>query len=79
MNCKEVTRRLASDERIRANWRDRFLIGLHLFLCDKCRRYKSQLELMGGAAKDFWATTEDFSDSVRLSRLKEAILKKKVE
>ena len=76
LNCKEVTRLLASDESMTANWRGRFLVGLHLFLCDKCRRYKSQLVTMSSAAKQLWTPTEDSST---LDRLKAEILRKNDE
>ena len=38
LDCKEVTRQLASDESP-VNGRGRFLLALHLFLCNRCRRY----------------------------------------
>ena len=73
LNCKEVSRRFASDEWMTANWRGRLLVGLHLLLCDKCRRYKSQLETMSKAAKELWTPTHDSST---LDRLKAEILRK---
>ena len=74
LDCKEVTRRLASDEGLTANWRDRLSVGFHLFLCDRCRLYKLQLETMGRAARGLWPKTED---EATLRRLEEKILKKK--
>ena len=71
LNCKEVTRRLASGELETANWRGRLVVGFHLFPCSKCRLYKSQLEAMGKAAKALWPKTEE-----RRRRLEEKILKK---
>ena len=50
LDCKEVTRQLASDEPP-VNRRGRFLLALHLFLCNKCRRYKAQLEIIGKTAR----------------------------
>ena len=35
LNCKEVTRLLASEEWVTARWYDHLLGGLHLFLCDQ--------------------------------------------
>ena len=54
LDCKEVARRLASDE-AGATRKVRLLLRLHLFLCVKCRRYKDQLEIIGKAARDLWA------------------------
>ena len=36
LDCKEVTRQLASDESP-VNGRGRLLLALHLFLCNRCR------------------------------------------
>ena len=71
LNCEEVTRRLASDQLTNTNWRGRFVVGFHLFLCDKCRGYKNQLEMIGKAAKDLWPQPEN-DDSLR--RLQDRIL-----
>ncbi len=73
LNCREVSRRIASDEWETLHWHNRLLVGLHLFLCNKCRRYKSHLKTMRVAAKDLWTPQED---SQTLDRLKAEILKK---
>ena len=66
IDCKEVARRLASDELTRANWRERVMVGFHMFMCDKCRRYKSQLETMGQAARGLWPKSDDRETARRL-------------
>ncbi len=76
LNCKEVTRLLASEEWVTARWYDHLLGGLHLFLCDQCRLYKLQLESISKTAKNLWAPTED---SATLDRLKAEILKESDE
>ena len=69
LDCKEVTRQLASDEPP-VNRRGRFLLALHLFLCNKCRRYKAQLEIIGKTARDLWARPRD---DEALGRLRDRI------
>ncbi len=68
LNCKEVTRRLASDELTTANWRERVMVGFHIFMCDKCRRYRSQLETMGQAAKQLWRKSDDRETARRMEK-----------
>ncbi len=68
LDCKEITRRLASDELTTANWRERVIVGFHMFMCDKCRRYRSQLETMGQAAKQLWQKSDDAETARRLEK-----------
>ena len=70
LDCKEVTRQLGSDESP-ANGRGRLLLALHLFLCNKCRRYKAQLEIIGKTARDLWAGSRD---DEALGRLRDRIV-----
>ena len=51
LNCKEVARALASGEQTDAVRRHSLAIRLHLLWCRHCRRYASQLDLMGRASK----------------------------
>ena len=74
LNCREVTRRLASDEYLATRWRDRLLIELHLLLCDKCRRYKLQLKALSHATKKLWPIPEDPEEEETLRRLRREIL-----
>ena len=74
LNCREVTRRLASDEYLANRWRVRMLIGLHLLLCDKCRRYKLQLRALSNATKQLWPIPENPEEKETLRRLKGEIL-----
>ncbi len=46
LNCRDVARSLASGGRKRS-----LAIRLHLLWCRHCRRYASQLDLMGRASK----------------------------
>lgn len=50
-NCREVTRSLASDEASDAGGKQSFAIRIHLLWCRHCRRYASQLDLLGRATR----------------------------
>ena len=54
LSCKEVTRKIASDELVEAGWRERLAVRLHLIWCRHCRRYVAQLRAIGAAARNLW-------------------------
>ena len=54
LNCREVTRLVASDEIKAAGWGRRLSVRLHLFTCRKCRRYVAQLRALGVYARNRW-------------------------
>ena len=51
LNCKKVARSLASGQQADAGRRQSLAIRLHLLWCRHCRRYASQLALLGRASK----------------------------
>ncbi len=51
LNCKEVSRLVASDELASAGAMTRFRARLHLLLCGQCRRYVEQLRIIGPATR----------------------------
>ena len=73
LSCKEVTRKIASDELSGARWSQRMAIRLHLFLCRHCGAYAAQLRAIGVAARNLWP--EDSENSGTLERLEGEILK----
>jgi hypothetical protein len=75
LNCREVTRKIASEEFAEAGWRQRLGVRLHLFMCRHCRRYAAQLRAVGRAARSLWTTRPEDEDPDALKRLEEAILK----
>ncbi len=72
MNCKEVTRLVASEELADAGWAKRTLARLHLMICPHCWRYAVQLRAIGVASRDHWNTSS--SDASTLERLESSIL-----
>jgi hypothetical protein len=73
LNCREVTRKIASEEFAEAGWRQRLGVRLHLLMCRHCRRYAAQLRAVGALARNLWGPGSEDPDV--LKRLEEAILK----
>ncbi len=74
LNCKDVKRKIASDESAEAGWRERLAVRLHLFLCRYCRRYASQLRVIGAAARELCGPCSQ--DPSTLERLERQILER---
>ncbi len=72
LSCKEVARKIASDEFQGEGWRDRLAVRLHLLGCRHCRRYKAQLRSIGTAARNLWGLHSE--DPPNLERLERRIL-----
>ena len=69
LNCRDVARSLASDEADEAGGKQSLAIRLHLLWCRHCRRYASQLELIGLASKiAMQPGPEELELKVRLER-----------
>ncbi len=72
LKCKDVTRKIASDELAEAGWGERLGVRLHLLLCHHCRRYVAQLRSIGTAARNLWGSRSQ--DPPTLERLEPRIL-----
>ena len=72
LNCRELTRMLASDELIEAGWWQRLEGQVHLLMCRHCRRYAAQLRAQGAWAQRSWGAEPE--DVERLEQLKSRIL-----
>ena len=72
LSCKDVARKIASDEFSEAGWRERLAVRLHLLGCRYCRRYAAQLRAIGAAARDLWGPRSQ--DPRALKRLESQIL-----
>ena len=71
LNCKEVTRKVASDYFSAASRWERFMMRFHLMMCRHCRRYQRQIRDICGAARELW---EQPADDDTLERLESQIL-----
>ncbi|MDA2929793.1 anti-sigma factor [Acidobacteria bacterium AH-259-O06] len=72
LRCKEVTRKIASDELAEARWSQRIAFRFHLLMCRHCRRYAAQLLAIGTAARNLWGQEPEDPDT--LERLKRKVL-----
>ena len=52
--CRELTRKIASDEFREATLWQRFAVRFHLLRCCHCQRYARQLREIGSAARTLW-------------------------
>ena len=73
-SCKDVTRKIASDEFREAGWRERLEVWLHLLLCRLCRRYAAQLRAIGAATRELCGPPAQ--DPSTLDRLERQILER---
>ncbi len=74
LNCKEVTRLIASDELADAVWSRRALVRLHLLMCHRCSGYAAQLRAIGAAARDRWDL--GVADGAAFEQLQSSILER---
>ncbi len=74
LSCKEVTRKIASEEFAEAGWHQQLGVRLHLLMCRHCRRYATQLRSFGELARNLWGSGSEDPDT--LKRLERSILQK---
>ncbi len=74
VNCKEVTRKIASDEFAEAGWKERLAVRLHLLGRHHCRGYAAQLRSIGAAARNLLGSRSQ--DPSALERFERQILER---
>ena len=72
ITCKEIARRIASDEVADAPLWQRLGMRIHLLMCRYCRRYSRQMQTIGAFSRK--ACALEGEDQARLDRLKKTIL-----
>ena len=72
ISCKEVIRKIASDEVADAPFLQRLVVRLHLLMCRYCRRYAKQLRTIGALTRKAWCLGDE--DRGEVDRLKKNIL-----
>lgn len=72
ITCKEMARRIASDEVADAPLLQRFGMHIHLLMCRYCRRYAAQLCAIGESVRRMLRSGD--ADPATLDRLERAIL-----
>ena len=71
-NCREVAYLLTSDGVEYADWPTRLLTRLHLLYCKHCRRYATELAMIGRVGRE--ALSADSVDPKMLQRLELSIM-----
>ncbi len=71
-NCREVAYLLASDGVEYADWPTRLLTRLHLLYCKHCRRYATELAMIGRVGRE--ALSADPVDAKTVQRLEGSIM-----
>ena len=75
LDCKDLTRLIASDELASAGWAKRVQARVHLMMCRDCRAFADQIRAIGeGARRLFRARPE--TERATLERLRDSILKR---
>ncbi len=74
VSCKELTRKIASDEFAEAGWNERLAIRLHLLGCQHCRGYAAQLRAIGAATRNLLGSRSQ--DPSALERLERQVLER---
>ena len=74
LNCRELTRLIASDELAEARWLVRMGGWLHLLMCRHCRRYATEIRSLGTGARRAWRPEAE--DSAGLDQLERRILER---
>ncbi len=74
VSCKEVARKIASDEFAEAGWNERLAVRFHLLLCQHCRGYAAQMRSIGAAARNLLGSRSQ--DPSALERLERHILER---
>lgn len=72
LNCKEVSRIVASDELASSSALKRMRVHMHLFICRKCRKYADQIQAINRVAKERFRGF--VTDGETLERLEKEIL-----
>ena len=73
LNCKEVTESISGDQLLKTGSWHRLAVRIHLFMCQKCRRYQKQMREIGAAARRMWRSQPE--EATVLDRLEDQILK----
>ncbi len=72
LSCKEIARLTASDELAGARLRLRLAVRFHSMFCRACRRYASQIRLLGNWARQ--CSEAGPQEAASLSKLRSSIL-----
>jgi len=67
LKCRDVERKIGSDEILDAGLMERLAVRMHLAMCRHCRNYARQVRAIGNAARSVYEGFRE--DPERLARL----------
>ena len=62
MMCREAARLISASYQRPLRWRERMSLRMHLVICDACRNFKKQMNLLTDAARRFSLRGEGFKE-----------------
>jgi hypothetical protein len=69
LNCREVVQIVSTANLEKTAWRTKLSIWLHLAMCRHCRRFASQIRLIGETARKLWSpSTDDLAAMERIRK-----------
>ncbi len=74
LNCKQVSKVIASDDLDGVGLGKRVAVWFHLLMCKHCRRYSRQMRAVGDATREKYASRPTAEEAARLERIKESVL-----
>lgn len=60
MMCREAARLISASYQRPLRWRERMSLRMHLVICDACRNFKKQMNLLTEAVRRFAVQGEGF-------------------
>jgi hypothetical protein len=67
LNCKQASRLVSESLDRRLSWRERWSMHLHLLICDMCTRFKTQMEFLQRAAREYLRRGAPMAEQTPLS------------
>jgi anti-sigma factor ChrR (cupin superfamily) len=68
LTCKEASSLISEREDRPLSWTERLELGVHLWLCDNCRRFVRQVEMLRLAMQSLAGKMEEDTEDKRLSQ-----------
>lgn len=62
MMCREAARLITASYQRPLRWREQMSLRMHLAICDACRNFKKQMNILTEAARRFALQEEAFGD-----------------
>ncbi len=64
-NCRDIAYLITSDDLEHADWPTRLLTRLHVLHCTECRRYATEIAMIGRIGRQAWSTDSVSTETVQ--------------